>query len=91
MAEAKVEQTPKEAEVVETATAKPAAKKGKSPFFWLALVGCGCLILISCILGGIAIMCFTSDEFKTEFEKSYCQSLEDQNIDPDEDPFGICK
>jgi hypothetical protein len=65
-------------------------KKGKNPLVWIALIGCGCLVLIGCLLAGIGVMCATSDEFKTEFKRSYCEQLEEQGMDPSEDPFGIC-
>lgn len=65
-------------------------KKGKSPLVWIAITGCGCFILLGCVLGGIGFMCVTSDEFKESFKESYCESLEEQGIDPEDDPFGIC-
>lgn len=83
MAEVKEKKAPEE----KPATTK---KSGKGLLFWLALVGCGCLILVGCALGGITLMCVTSDEFQEEFEKSYCDSLEEEGIEPEEDPFGIC-
>ena len=66
-------------------------KGGKGICFWLGLIGCGCLLLFGCVLGGLGILCVTSDDFKEEFEKSYCESLEEQGVDPAEDPLGICK
>jgi len=67
------------------------AKKKKGPLFWLAAGCCGCLVILACIAGGIAVLCLTSDSFKESFEESYCENLEKEGIDPSEDPFGICK
>ena len=86
------EQAPKEGEIVQES--EP-TKKRKGPFFWLALIGCGCLILVSCILVGVALLCLTSDEFSEAFKESleeqgYCEELEKEGIDPADDPFGVC-
>jgi len=64
--------------------------KKRGPFFWIAIVGCGCLILLGCILGGIGLLCVTSEDFKEGFKEGYCEEMEKQNLDPEEDPFGIC-
>lgn len=65
-------------------------KKGRSPLFWVGITCAGCLVLLTCIVCGISILCFTSEDFKETFTESYCESLEEEGIDPDEDPFGIC-
>lgn len=82
--EKKPAEAPKEVKVTKE-------KKKKGPVFWLAAGCCGCIAIIGCILGGVAILCLTSDSFKDSFTESYCQSLEDEGIDPSEDPLKLCK
>lgn len=74
-----------QAQTEQPVTAQPEKKK-KSPLFWIAVTGCGCLLLLGCISSVLGYLCVTSDEFREE----YCNQLEEQGMSRDEDPFGLC-
>ncbi|MBU0976233.1 MAG: hypothetical protein ABIE03_05870 [Patescibacteria group bacterium] len=71
-------------------------KKKKSPWIWIAGLGCGCLLILGCICSACVVLSLASESFanswKDEMKKQgYCEELEKQNIDPNEDPLGICE
>ena len=66
-------------------------KKGKSPLVWIGLACGGCLLLSCCVMSIIGILCVSSEDFKDSFTESYCDSLEEQNLDPSEDPLQLCE
>ncbi|MDD3647407.1 MAG: hypothetical protein PHS44_02800 [Candidatus Dojkabacteria bacterium] len=70
-------------------------RKKKSPWLWIAGIGCVCLLVLGCICSACAVLSMTSESFATSWKdemkkQGYCDELEKQNIDPSEDPFGIC-
>lgn len=65
-------------------------KKSKSTIKWIIIACAGCFIMLLCMLSGLGLLCITSDTFQESFKESYCEGLEREGINADEDPFGIC-
>lgn len=68
----------------------PQVQKKGGAMKWILLTCGGCLLLLCCMSSITGLLCATSEDFKQGFEEGYCQGLEDEGLDPSEDPFGIC-
>ncbi|MFC1780494.1 hypothetical protein ACFLY9_02270 [Patescibacteria group bacterium] len=69
---------------------KKATEKKKSSLLWVGLACAGFAAIILCIFSIIGLSCFLSDDFQEGFKEGYCGGFEDNNMDPSEDPLGIC-
>ena len=78
-------------EPASTQAPAPVKEKKGGAMKWVLLLLGGCFLLTCCISSVIGILCVSSADFKDGFTEGYCDELQNEGIDPSEDPFGLCE